>query len=68
MPHDLPSAALFRAPPAHYDLFMGRYTPALAAALADKAGVGPGMLVLDVGCGPGGLTRELAGCVNLIWI
>ena len=43
-----------------YDRFMGRYTPSLAVALADAAGVSDGMRVLDVGCGPGGLTRELA--------
>jgi ubiquinone/menaquinone biosynthesis C-methylase UbiE len=44
-----------------YDRFMGRYTPSLAVALADAAGVSDGMRVVDVGCGPGGLTRELAG-------
>jgi SAM-dependent methyltransferase len=38
---------------------MGRYAPTLAAALAETAGVTPEMRVLDVGCGPGGLTSEL---------
>jgi SAM-dependent methyltransferase len=54
----------FAAPAEQYDRFMGRYTPMLAAALADAAGVAPGMRVLDVGCGPGGLTRELAARVG----
>jgi SAM-dependent methyltransferase len=52
--------SLFLSPPEHYDRFMGRYTPSLAAALADAAGVVNGQRVLDVGCGPGGLTSELA--------
>jgi ubiquinone/menaquinone biosynthesis C-methylase UbiE len=43
-----------------YDRFMGRYTSSLAPAFADAAGLVRGMKVLDVGCGPGGLTRELA--------
>jgi ubiquinone/menaquinone biosynthesis C-methylase UbiE len=51
--------AQFGGPAGHYDRFMGRYTPVLAAALADAAGIRPDMRVLDVGCGPGGLTREL---------
>jgi ubiquinone/menaquinone biosynthesis C-methylase UbiE len=50
----------FAAPAEHYDRFMGRYAPTLAAALADSAGVRSGMRVVDVGCGPGGLARELA--------
>jgi SAM-dependent methyltransferase len=47
-----------------YDRFMGRYVPTLAVAFADAAGVHSGMSVLDVGCGPGGLTRELVGRVG----
>src|SRR6187200_1655348 len=42
-----------------YDRFMGRYTRTLAPALADAAGVTRDMRVLDVGCGPGGLTQVL---------
>ena len=54
----------FAAPAEHYDRFMGRYLPTLAAALADAAGVTSGMRVVDVGCGPGGLTSELAARVG----
>ncbi|HKG38996.1 MAG TPA: class I SAM-dependent methyltransferase [Conexibacter sp.] len=54
----------FAAPAEHYDRFMGRYLPTLATALADAADVRPGTRVLDVGCGPGGLTRELAARVG----
>jgi ubiquinone/menaquinone biosynthesis C-methylase UbiE len=49
----------FVAPAEHYDRFMGRYAPTLAVALCDATGVAAGMRVLDVGCGPGGLTHEL---------
>jgi SAM-dependent methyltransferase len=43
-----------------YDGFMGRWSRLLARPFADAAGVAPGMRVLDVGCGTGALTAELA--------
>jgi SAM-dependent methyltransferase len=43
-----------------YDGFMGRYSLPLSPQLADLAGVSSGQRVLDVGCGPGALTAELA--------
>lgn len=52
----------------NYDRLMGRYLPSLAPAFADAAGVGAGLHLLDVGCGPGGLTAELtrrAGAANV---
>jgi SAM-dependent methyltransferase len=42
-----------------YDAFMGRWARQLSGALADAAGIAPGMRVLDVGCGTGALTAEL---------
>ena len=42
-----------------YDRFMGRYSVLLAPQLADLAGIAAGQRAMDVGCGPGSLTREL---------
>src|SRR5690242_1513071 len=50
----------FTAAAEHYDRFMGRYSTSLSVVLADAAGITEGMTVLDVGCGPGALTSELA--------
>jgi ubiquinone/menaquinone biosynthesis C-methylase UbiE len=43
-----------------YDRHVGRYGPALAAALLDFARPPRGGRTLDVGCGPGALTAALA--------
>jgi SAM-dependent methyltransferase len=43
-----------------YDQFMGRYSGPLAPRFADFAEVTAGQRVLDVGCGPGAFTGELA--------
>jgi len=57
-------AATFRAPAETYNRHVGRYAPALSAALMEVAGVEQGMRVLDIGCGPGGLTSALADLVG----
>jgi len=44
-----------------YDRYMGRYSDKLAWAFVPFVRVQPGMRALDVGCGPGALTQELAG-------
>lgn len=55
---------MFTSAAEHYDRFMGRYSVPLATGFADAAHVTPGMRVVDVGCGPGSLTAELAGRVG----
>ncbi|GAA1961611.1 class I SAM-dependent methyltransferase [Microbacterium deminutum] len=43
-----------------YDSFMGRYSRPLAARFVDSAGLPREGRALDVGCGPGALTEQLA--------
>ncbi len=54
------SPVSFSAPAESYDRFMGRYSSQLAAQMSDLAGLEEGGRALDVGCGPGALTGELA--------
>jgi SAM-dependent methyltransferase len=42
-----------------YDRFMGRYSVLLSPQMADLAGVRAGQRAIDVGCGPGALTKVL---------
>lgn len=47
-----------------YDRYMGRYSVRLAPALIGFADIAEHASVLDVGCGPGALTRALADHVD----
>jgi SAM-dependent methyltransferase len=53
-------AATFRRPPDAYDRFMGRWSRPLAAAFCEAVGIAEDIRVVDVGCGTGALTAELA--------
>lgn len=58
---------LFDVAPDAYDRLMGRFLPTLGTAFADAAGVraeAGSQRVLDVGCGPGGLTQVLVARVG----
>jgi SAM-dependent methyltransferase len=57
-------AATFDVAAGAYDRHIGRYSPQLARALIGAAGVRPGQRALDVGCGPGALTGELAALLG----
>jgi SAM-dependent methyltransferase len=54
----------FAVPADAYDRFMGRYSGPLSSQFAELAGVRAGQRVLDVGCGPGALTAELAARIG----
>src|SRR4029450_8763626 len=47
-----------------YDRCVGRYSPQLARAMCEAAGVRPGQRALDVGCGSGALLAALAEVVG----
>src|SRR4051794_32087806 len=47
-----------------YDRFVGRYSPALARELIATAGLAAPARAVDVGCGPGPLTTELAALLG----
>jgi SAM-dependent methyltransferase len=57
-------AATFRDATDLYGRFIGRYSPSISAALNEAVGIETGSRVLDVGCGPGGLTKALAAVVG----
>jgi SAM-dependent methyltransferase len=61
---DTEGARTFRTPAEAYDRHIGRYSGELARALIAAAGVRPVDSALDVGCGPGGLTAELAALIG----
>ncbi|RVC92361.1 SAM-dependent methyltransferase, partial [Mesorhizobium sp. M2A.F.Ca.ET.029.05.1.1] len=48
-----------------YEQLMGRWSQRLAPKFIDFAGLAPGETILDVGCGTGSLTFELAKSADL---
>jgi SAM-dependent methyltransferase len=57
-------AATFRTGVDAYDRHVGRYTDELAAGLLRVARAAAGQRALDVGCGPGAVTRALAAVLG----
>jgi ubiquinone/menaquinone biosynthesis C-methylase UbiE len=54
----------FEAPADAYDRHVGRYSAQLSRAFIAAVGIAPTDDALDIGCGPGGLTRALADIVG----
>ena len=57
-------AATFGTSAEAYDQHVGRYGRELAQGLIEAAGVQQGARALDIGCGPGALTRELVALLG----
>ena len=55
---------MFRGPAEVYDRFVGRYSPGLARAMCNAAGVRSGQRALDVGCGSGALVVALSAILG----
>lgn len=51
---------MFSTPPDAYERYMGLWSRPLAREFVDAVGIAPGQRALDVGCGTGALTTELA--------
>jgi SAM-dependent methyltransferase len=62
--HETRGAATFQTAATAYDRHIGRYGRELARALIGAAGIRTGDRALDVGCGPGALTSELAALLG----